>query len=59
MVDAMSYLEFNHLVENSFAVVTDSGRITEETTVMGVPCLTLLENTERPETITVGTNELI
>ena len=59
MVDPMSYLEFNYLVERSFAVITDSGGITEETTVMGVPCLTLRDNTERPETITVGTNELI
>jgi len=59
MVDPMSYLEFNYLVEKSFAVVTDSGGITEETTVMGVPCLTLRDNTERPETITMGTNELI
>ena len=59
MVDPMSYLEFNYLIERSFAVVTDSGGITEETTVMGVPCLTLRDNTERPETITVGTNELI
>ena len=58
MVDPMSYLEFNFLVERSFAVVTDSGGITEETTVMGVPCLTLRDNTE-PETITIGTNELI
>jgi len=40
-------------------VVTDSGGITEETTVMGVPCFTLRDNTERPETIEVGTNELI
>ena len=55
----MSYLEFNYLVERSFGVVTDSGGITEETTVMGVPCLTLRDNTERPETITIGTNELI
>jgi UDP-N-acetylglucosamine 2-epimerase (non-hydrolysing) len=59
MVDPMSYLEFNYLVERSFAVITDSGGITEESTVMGVPCLTLRNNTERPETITVGTNELI
>jgi len=59
MVDPMSYLEFNYLVERSFAVVTDSGGITEETTVMSVPCLTLRDNTERPETITIGTNELI
>ena len=59
MVEPMSYLEFNFLVERSFAVVTDSGGITEETTVMGIPCLTLRDNTERPETITIGTNELI
>ena len=59
MVEPMGYLEFNYLVERSFAVVTDSGGITEETTVLGVPCLTLRDNTERPETITVGTNELI
>ena len=41
------------------AVITDSGGITEETTVMGIPCMTLRDNTERPETCTVGTNELI
>jgi UDP-N-acetylglucosamine 2-epimerase (non-hydrolysing) len=52
-------LEFNYLVERAFAVITDSGGITEETTVMGVPCMTLRDSTERPETITVGTNELI
>ena len=51
--------DFNSHVENCKAVVTDSGGITEETTVMGVPCITLRDNTERPETITVGTNELI
>lgn len=55
----MGYLEFNYLVERAKAVVTDSGGITEETTVMGVPCITLRDNTERPETCTVGTNELI
>lgn len=55
----MSYLEFNYLVQNSFAVITDSGGITEESTVMGIPCLTLRDNTERPETCTVGTNELV
>ena len=58
-VGPMGYLEFNYLVKNSFAVITDSGGITEETTVMGVPCMTLRDNTERPETITVGTNELV
>jgi UDP-N-acetylglucosamine 2-epimerase (non-hydrolysing) len=59
MVEPMTYLEFNYLVERSLAVITDSGGITEETTVLGIPCLTLRDNTERPETITVGTNELI
>jgi UDP-N-acetylglucosamine 2-epimerase (non-hydrolysing) len=59
MVEPMGYLEFNYLVENCKAVITDSGGITEETTVMGIPCITLRDNTERPETITLGTNELI
>ena len=59
IVEPMGYLEFNYLVERAKAVVTDSGGITEETTVMGVPCITLRDNTERPETCTVGTNELI
>jgi UDP-N-acetylglucosamine 2-epimerase (non-hydrolysing) len=59
ITDPMSYLEFNFLVERSFAVITDSGGITEETTVLGVPCLTLRDNTERPETVSIGTNELI
>jgi len=59
MVDPMGYLEFNYLVQNSKAVITDSGGITEETTVMGIPCMTLRDNTERPETISIGTNELL
>ena len=59
MIDPLSYLEFNYLVERSKAVITDSGGITEETTVMGIPCMTLRDNTERPETITQGTNELL
>ena len=59
IVDPMGYLEFNYLVERAKAVVTDSGGITEETTVMGVPCITLRDNTERPETCEIGTNELI
>ena len=59
LIDPLGYLEFNYLVENAKAVITDSGGITEETTVMGVPCITLRDNTERPETITIGTNELI
>lgn len=59
MVNALSYLEFNYLVERCKAVITDSGGITEETTVLGIPCLTLRNNTERPETISEGTNELL
>jgi UDP-N-acetylglucosamine 2-epimerase (non-hydrolysing) len=58
-IDPLGYLEFNYLVENSLAVITDSGGITEETTVMGIPCMTLRDNTERPETVRIGTNELI
>src|SRR5699024_5399945 len=58
-VEPLSYLEFNHMVKNAKAVITDSGGITEETSIMGVPCLTLRDNTERPETITMGTNELV
>ena len=59
LIGPLPYLEFNYLVANSKAVLTDSGGITEETTVMGIPCLTLRDNTERPETITEGTNELV
>lgn len=58
-IEPLGYLEFNYLVEKAKAVVTDSGGITEETTVMGIPCMTLRDNTERPETITEGTNELL
>jgi UDP-N-acetylglucosamine 2-epimerase (non-hydrolysing) len=58
-VDPQGYLEFNYLVRHARGVITDSGGITEETTVMGVPCLTLRDNTERPETVSIGTNELI
>ena len=59
LIDPQGYLEFNYLVKHSKAVITDSGGITEETTVMGIPCLTLRDNTERPETCSIGTNELI
>jgi UDP-N-acetylglucosamine 2-epimerase (non-hydrolysing) len=58
-VDPQGYLEFNYLVKHAKGVITDSGGITEETTVMMVPCLTLRDNTERPETVAIGTNELI
>lgn len=59
LVDPQPYLEFNWLVKHAKAVITDSGGITEETTVLGVPCLTLRDTTERPETVELGTNELI
>jgi UDP-N-acetylglucosamine 2-epimerase (non-hydrolysing) len=59
VVEPLSYLEFNYLVKHSKGVITDSGGITEETTVMGVPCMTLRNNTERPETVELGTNELL
>jgi UDP-N-acetylglucosamine 2-epimerase (non-hydrolysing) len=59
LTEPMSYLEFNFLVKHAKGVITDSGGITEETTVMGVPCITLRDSTERPETCSIGTNELI
>ena len=59
LVDPQPYLQFNWLVKHAKAVITDSGGITEETTVMGVPCMTLRDNTERPETCEIGTNTLI
>lgn len=59
MIEPMNYLEFNYLVKHSKLVITDSGGITEETTIMDIPCMTLRDNTERPETIIYGTNELV
>lgn len=59
LINPLSYLEFNFLVENAFAVITDSGGITEEASVMNIPCMTLRDSTERPETVSQGTNELI
>ena len=55
----MGYLEFLGLQKNARVVITDSGGIQEETTYLGTPCLTLRENTERPITVTLGTNVLI
>ena len=55
----MGYLEFLALMMNARLVLTDSGGIQEETTILGVPCLTLRENTERPITIVEGTNTLV
>lgn len=57
--DPMGYLEFMYLIKNAKAVITDSGGIQEETTVLGIPCMTLRKNSERPETIAAGTNELV
>ena len=57
--DPLGYLDFLSLMDNSKFVLTDSGGIQEETTVLGVPCLTLRENTERPVTIIDGTNKLV
>lgn len=57
--DPLSYLEFIYLLKEAKGVITDSGGVQEETTVLGVPCITLRSNTERPETVSVGTNELI
>jgi UDP-N-acetylglucosamine 2-epimerase (non-hydrolysing) len=59
LVDSQPYLAFIHLVKHAKAVITDSGGITEETTVMGVPCLTMRDTTERPETVTLGTNVIV
>lgn len=57
--DPMGYLEFLGLMSQAALVITDSGGIQEETTVLGVPCLTVRENTERPVTIEFGTNRLV
>jgi UDP-N-acetylglucosamine 2-epimerase (non-hydrolysing) len=59
VVDPLGYVEFMGLVRGAAAVVTDSGGVQEETTVLGVPCLTIRPNTERPVTITHGTNRLV
>lgn len=59
LCDPMSYLEFLYLQKNAAVVITDSGGIQEETTYLGVPCLTMRENTERPVTVELGTNVLV
>ncbi len=59
LIEPLGYLEFMKLVGHSRLVLTDSGGLQEETTVLGVPCLTLRENTERPSTIDQGTNQLV
>ena len=59
ILEPLGYMEFVSLVGGSTLVITDSGGLQEETTSLGIPCLTLRENTERPITITEGTNRLI
>jgi UDP-N-acetylglucosamine 2-epimerase (non-hydrolysing) len=59
VTEPLGYLEFLGLMDNAAMVLTDSGGIQEETTILGVPCLTFRENTERPVTVTEGTNRLI
>jgi UDP-N-acetylglucosamine 2-epimerase (non-hydrolysing) len=59
MVEPLGYLDFLCLMGHATVVITDSGGIQEETTILGVPCMTLRENTERPVTITEGSNRLV
>lgn len=59
ILDPMGYLDFLKLVSHAKLVMTDSGGIQEETTILGVPCLTMRENTERPVTVECGTNEIV
>jgi UDP-N-acetylglucosamine 2-epimerase (non-hydrolysing) len=59
LIEPMNYLEFIYIIKHCKAVITDSGGITEETTLLNIPCITLRTSTERPETVTIGTNELV
>jgi UDP-N-acetylglucosamine 2-epimerase (non-hydrolysing) len=59
LIDPLGYLDFLRLVSEARFVLTDSGGIQEETTALGIPCLTLRENTERPVTVTQGTNVVV
>ena len=59
ITEPLGYLDFTALMSQASVVITDSGGIQEETTVLGVPCLTVRPNTERPITITAGTNRLV
>jgi UDP-N-acetylglucosamine 2-epimerase (non-hydrolysing) len=58
-VDPLGYIEFMNLVRSCTIAITDSGGVQEETTYLGIPCATLRENTERPITVTEGTNRLL
>jgi UDP-N-acetylglucosamine 2-epimerase (non-hydrolysing) len=57
--DSLGYVDFLQLISHSRLVLTDSGGLQEETTVLGIPCITLRENTERPVTVLEGTNVLV
>ena len=59
LLDPLGYIDFLQLTMNAKFVITDSGGVQEETTVLGIPCLTVRKNTERPVTVTVGTNILV
>ncbi|HNR23694.1 MAG TPA: UDP-N-acetylglucosamine 2-epimerase (non-hydrolyzing), partial [Steroidobacteraceae bacterium] len=59
VVDPLGYIQFMNLVTGARLVITDSGGVQEETTYLGIPCLTLRENTERPVTVTEGSNRLV
>tara|TARA_B110000003_G_C16647730_1_gene532808 strand:- start:2401 stop:3492 length:1092 start_codon:yes stop_codon:yes gene_type:complete len=58
-IDPLPYFQFIYLIKNSKGIITDSGGITEEATVLNIPCLTLRNSTERPETVSLGTNVLV
>jgi UDP-N-acetylglucosamine 2-epimerase (non-hydrolysing) len=59
LIDPMGYVEFMSLVSDAALIITDSGGVQEETTYLGIPCLTLRDTTERPITVTEGTNRLV
>src|SRR3989304_6556393 len=58
LIDPVDFLDFLQLESNARLVLTDSGGVQEETCILGVPCVTLRDNTERPETVAVGSNVL-
>ena len=59
LTEPLPYLDFSRLMSGAKVVLTDSGGIQEETTYLGIPCLTLRENTERPSTVEMGTNHIV
>jgi len=59
LTEPLGYIQFMNLVRSARAVITDSGGVQEESTYLGIPCLTLRENTERPITVTEGSNRLV